>query len=49
VTSLLLLAPEIQRRIVMGELTASERDLRRVAAEPEWARQIEVLAEEAAA
>jgi hypothetical protein len=39
VTALLLLGPEIQERILAGELAMSERDLRRVLAEPEWSRQ----------
>lgn len=46
VMSLLLLAPEIQERIAMGEITVSEHDLRHVAAEPDWARQGEMLVEE---
>jgi hypothetical protein len=49
VTSLLLLAPEIQRRIALGEIAVSERDLRHVSAEPEWSKQTEMLAKEAAA
>jgi hypothetical protein len=49
VMSLLLLAPSIQARIALGEIAASERDLRRVSAEPEWARQVAMLSKEAAA
>jgi hypothetical protein len=49
VMSLLLLAPEIQARIALGEIAVSERDLRRVSAEPEWDRQAAMLAKEAAA
>ena len=37
--NLLLLAPEIQGRIVAGELPISERDLRRAVGEPEWEEQ----------
>lgn len=44
VMSLLLLGPEIQERILAGELRVSERDLRNVAAEPEWGKQIALLA-----
>jgi hypothetical protein len=39
VTALLLLAPEIQERILVGELRMSERDLRHVAALPLWSEQ----------
>ncbi len=39
VASLLLLSPEIQGRILAGELRVSERDLRAVAALPVWAEQ----------
>ncbi len=39
VMGLLLLAPEIQERILVGDLRASERRLRPVAAEPCWERQ----------
>jgi hypothetical protein len=49
VISLLLLAPEIQERIAVGDIAVSERDLRHVAAEPEWAKQTDMLAKEAAA
>ena len=49
VMSLLLLAPEIQQRIALGEIAVSERDLRRVSAEPEWVKQVAMLAREAAA
>ncbi len=40
IASLLLLAPEIQERILAGKLRVSERDLRCVAAEPDWSKQI---------
>jgi hypothetical protein len=49
IASLLLLAPEIQERIAVGEIAASERDLRRVSAEPEWSKQTAMLSNEAAA
>jgi hypothetical protein len=49
VMSLLLLAPGIQERIAAGQIAVSERDLRRVSAEPEWSAQIAILAQEAAA
>lgn len=39
IASLLLLSPEIQRRILMGELAMSERNLRAVAALPLWSDQ----------
>ena len=39
IMNLLLLAPEIQERIAVGKLAISERDLRRVSAEPEWSKQ----------
>ena len=45
VMSLLLLAPEIQARIAVGEIVVSERDLRRVTAEPEWPKQVGLIAE----
>jgi hypothetical protein len=43
IASLLLLAPEIQQRILAGELRVSERDLRRVAAQPDWEGQVAVI------
>jgi hypothetical protein len=49
VMSLLLLAPEVQERIAAGKIASSERDLRRVSAEAEWEKQIDLLANEAAA
>lgn len=39
VMNLLLLAPTIQERIAVGELDVSERNLRRVSAEPDWSMQ----------
>ena len=39
VMNLLLLAPEVQEQILAGELTATERALRKVSAEAEWGRQ----------
>ena len=49
VMSLLLLAPEIQERIVMREIAVSERGLRRVSAEPEWGKQTTLVSGEDAA
>jgi hypothetical protein len=49
VMSLLLLAPQVQERIAIGELTTSERELRRISAEAEWAIQLELLANAPAA
>ena len=43
VMNLLLLAPEIQERIAVGELVLTERALRRVVGEPDWEEQ-QVLA-----
>ena len=43
IMNLLLLAPEIQKCIVTGELTLSERDLRRVSAEPDWHEQLALV------
>ena len=40
VTNMLLLAPEIQARIVRSELVLSERALRRVVGEPEWGEEL---------
>lgn len=39
VMNLLLLAPEIQARIAVGELILTERGLRAVVREPNWAEQ----------
>jgi len=39
VMDLLLLAPEIQERIAVGDLIVTERGLRRVVSEPDWASQ----------
>ena len=39
IMNLLLLAPEIQARIVKGKLILTERALRRVVGEPDWAAQ----------
>ena len=39
ITSLLLLAPEIQAHIAVGGLVLTERALRRVVKEPDWAEQ----------
>ena len=39
VMNLLLLAPEIQERILSGDLRASERALRAYVKEPAWERQ----------
>ena len=47
VTSLLLLSPEIQRRIAVGEVAVSERDLRHIAAEPDWDAQLDIITETA--
>ena len=41
-TKLLLLAPAIQERLLVGDLDASERALRTVVCEPAWDRQIQV-------
>ena len=43
--NLLLLAPEIQGRIAVGELAISERDLRQVSAEPDWSKQLDLIQE----
>ena len=40
VMNLLLLAPEIQGRILRRELALTERALRRVVGEPEWEGQL---------
>ena len=37
--NLLLLAPEVQERVLVGELALSERALRRVVSEAGWAAQ----------
>ena len=42
VTKLLLLAPDIQERLLVGDLKASERALRAVVCEPAWDRQFQV-------
>ncbi len=39
VMNLLLLAPEIQESILVGEIRESERGLRRVVIQPDWSRQ----------
>ena len=39
VMNLLLLAPEIQEAILLGDMRATERSLRRVVREPVWAQQ----------
>lgn len=39
VMNLLLLAPEVQERVLTGELRATERALRGVVGEAEWGRQ----------
>ncbi len=39
VMSLLLLAPEIQERLLVGDLVVTERSLRAVLRVPEWAEQ----------
>ena len=41
----LLLAPEIQVRIAMGDLALTDRALRRVVAEPRWREQVAVIAD----
>jgi len=41
--NLLLLAPEIQERVLAGEIPCGERRLRGVASEPAWALQTELL------
>jgi hypothetical protein len=43
VMSLLLLAPEIQERIAVGEMGVSERDLRAVVSRPLWSEQQRTL------
>ena len=43
VMNLLLLAPEVQERIALGELRVSERGLRRVVAEPVWETQAVIV------
>ncbi len=40
IMNLLLLAPEIQKRIAVGELVLTERALRRVVGEPDWEEQL---------
>ena len=40
VMNLLLLAPEIQEQMLVGEVGATERELRRIVREPAWARQV---------
>ena len=45
VMNLLLLAPEIQERVLRGDLEAAERALRGMVAEPNWAEQ-HVLAQQ---
>ena len=47
VASLLLLSPEIQERIAEGGIAASERNLRRFVAEPEWSTQLGLVLKEA--
>ncbi len=44
VTRLLLLAPVIQARLLTGDLGATERSLRTVVIEPNWQKQLDVLA-----
>ena len=44
-TNLLLLAPEIQEAILSGHIHASERNMTAAVAEPEWAHQLEHLAD----
>ena len=44
VMKLLLLAPEIQHALLLGELRASERSLRSVTRAPDWGRQVRLLA-----
>ncbi len=39
VMKLVLLAPEVQRRVVTGEMPATERALRGLVQAPEWCRQ----------
>ena len=39
VMSLLLLAPDLQERIAVGEISVSERNLRAAVATPDWSRQ----------
>ena len=41
--NLLLLAPEIQERLLLSALVASERSLRRVMSEASWVRQLAAL------
>ena len=43
--NLLLLAPEIQARIALGDLVLTERALRSVVGEPEWDAQIALVRE----
>ena len=40
VANLLLLSPEIQERVLTGDLMATERSLRTAAGEPEWQKQV---------
>ena len=37
--NLTLLAPEIQEAVLLGRVSISERQLRPIAAEPDWIRQ----------
>ena len=39
VMNLLLLAPSVQERLLTGEITESERRLRRLVNQPDWSRQ----------
>ena len=43
VMNLLLLAPETQERVLVGDVRATERSLRRTVAEPVWDRQLSRL------
>lgn len=43
VMNLPLLDPEVQGRVISGELNVTERALRAVVAEPEWASQVAIL------
>ena len=45
VMNLLLLAPEVQERVLVGELALSERDLRRATAEPDWSKQLDLVSD----
>jgi hypothetical protein len=48
ITALLMLAPQIQERVALGESGRTERELRRVSAEPDWDRQVALLSAEGA-